>query len=189
MKLTIACVNYGDYLGMGDRYVDALRRSVSRHLSRPYEFVCLKDEGDWPGWWSKIELFRPGRFKGRVVFFDLDGVVTGNLDRFVENKGIIDLADWGWTTHTLCSTVMVWDGDEHRRIFDDFDWAVPQLYRGDQDWITAIGGWQILPKGFCCSYRYHAVRGIPRDCVHVSMHGRPKPHEITEGWVPATWDK
>ena len=187
MRLTVACVNHGNYLGRGDEYVRRMQSMVSRHLSQPHEFVVLRDEGALSGWWSKIELFRPGRFVGRVLYLDLDSVVVGSLDALVEQPGIIDLRDWGWVTDTLCSSVMVWDADEHRDIFDQFDWTIPHVYRGDQDWITHVGGWDKFAPPLCRSYRYHCVVRPPPGCVHVSMHGRPKPHEITTGWVPEAW--
>lgn len=184
--LTVACVNHGNYLGHGWQYVETLRRMVARNLSQPHEFVCLQDEGD-SGWWSKIELFRPGRFKGRVLYTDLDSVITGPLDELAEHKGIIDLHDWGWKTHTFGSGVMVWDAGEHADIFEKYTPNVRSLFRGDQDYITLLGGWQALPARLCRSYRYHCVKGVPEGCVHVSMHGTPKPHEIKTGWVPEVW--
>jgi len=44
--LTVACVNHGNYLGRGDQYVNTLHAMVRRNLSREFDFVCLKDEGD-----------------------------------------------------------------------------------------------------------------------------------------------
>ena len=187
MKLTIACVNHSNYQGRGAEYVARMQSMVAHHMSQPYDFAVLLDEGPYGGWWSKIELFRPGRFTGRVIYLDLDSVVVGPLDKLAAQPGIIDLHDWGWLTHTLCSSVMVWDVDEHREIFDDFEAPVTSEFRGDQDWITYLGGWDILPAPLCRSYRYHCVNGPPEGCVHVSMHGQPKPHEITDGWVPQAW--
>lgn len=187
MTLTVACVNHGDYLGRGEDYVRRLQSMVARNITQPYDFAVLQDEGGNAGWWAKIELFRPGRFTGRVLYLDLDSVVVGSLDTLVEETGIIDLHEWGWPIHTLCSSVMVWDGDEHREIFEQFDENVPKAFRGDQDWITHLGGWWPLRPQLCRSYRYHCVNKPPPGCVHVSMHGQPKPHEITSGWVPEVW--
>jgi hypothetical protein len=185
--ITVAVVNHGNYLGRGKQYVETMRAMVARNLTRPHQFVCLEDVGTYGGWWAKIELFRPGRFSGRVLYLDLDSVVVGPLDELVESKGIVDLLDWGWRHPTLCSSVMVWDGDEHAAVFERFTQAVPREFRGDQDWITHIGGWPSLPPHLCKSYRYHSVLMPPARCVHVSMHGNPKPHEIASGWVKQTW--
>lgn len=161
MNLTVACVNHGNYLGQGQRYVDTLRAMVSRHLQRKHDFVCLEDVGKYSGWWAKIELFRPGRFSGRVLYLDLDSVVVGDLTPIVDAKGIINLLDWGWQTPTLCSSVMCWDAGEHKSIFELFDVSVPQAFRGDQDWMTHLGGWKALPKGPCVSYRYESSLAPP----------------------------
>ncbi len=185
--ITVACVNQGNYLGLGDLYVEAMRSMVARFMKQDHLFVCLKDEGEEKGWWAKIELFRPGRFFGRVLYLDLDTVVVGNLDELVEHKGIIDLIDWGWKTHTLCTSTMVWDAGEHEEVFTKFDSSVKKRFRGDQDWITELGGWAVLPAHLCRSYRYHSVVKPPAGCAVVAMHGSPKPHEIQFGWVPEAW--
>lgn len=185
--LTVACVNYGDYLGRGADYVARMLSMVKRNLSEPFRFECLTDEGDLGGWWAKIELFRPGRFSGRVVYFDLDTVIVGDLAPLVAAPGIIHLDEWGWPAATLCSSVMVWDAGEHEQIWEKFSDEIPREYRGDQDYITELGGWERLPAHLCRSYRYHCVNKPPPGCVNVSMHGRPKPHEIASGWVPEAW--
>lgn len=190
--LTVACVNQGNYLGRGQEYVDKLRSMVSRNLSQPFKFVCIEEAKDrdgeeLTGWWTKIALFQPGRFAGRVLFFDLDTVITGSLDELSATKGIIDLVTWGWRTHTLCSSVMCWDAGEHEGIYNKYHSGIPKDFRGDQDWITHLGGWPILPAEFCASYRYHSRDRVPQKCVAVNFHGKPKPHEVKGGWVPKLW--
>lgn len=185
-SLTVVCVENGNYQGCGERYVDTLRAMVARHLSQPYEFVVHRDN-ERPGWWAKTALFRSGRFTGRILYLDLDSVITGPLDKLVEHKGIIHLTDWGWKTPTYGSGVMVWDAGEHSDVDTLYTPDVPARFVGDQDWITALGGWAALPAAMCCSYRYHCKVAPPAGCVVCSMHGRPKPHEITSGWVPEYW--
>lgn len=160
---------------------------VQRNLRQPFNFVCIEDVPGFSGWWTKIALFQPGRFTGRVFYSDLDSVITGQLDELVETKGVIDLHDWGWTTHTYGTGAMCWDAGEHKEIYEDYTPDVPQQFRGDQDWATHLGGWQALPAHLCRSYRYHAKKEPPPGCVHCSMHGEPKPHEIVGGWVPKAW--
>ena len=86
--LTIACVlrSGGDF---DAEYVERLRDGVAANLSLPHRFVCLSDievpcervalRHGWPGWWSKLELFE--QLKGRVLYFDLDTVIAGSLNR------------------------------------------------------------------------------------------------------------
>lgn len=184
--LTVACVNVGDYLGRGSQYVEKMRSMVSRHLSLPHRFECIT-ESDKSGWWAKTDLFAPGRFDGRVLYLDLDSVIVGSLDALAQSPGIIDLRDWGWKTATYCSAVMVWDAGEHEEIYRGFSDAVPEVFRGDQDWITHLGGWDALPAGIVTSYRYAARSAPPTGASVIQFHGRPKPHEIAEGWVPGAW--
>jgi hypothetical protein len=185
--ITVACVEWGNYEGRGDEYIEKLRGMVARNLAAAYRFVCLRPDIGLNGWWNKIELFRPGQFAGRVLYLDLDTVIVGALERLVRHKGLLHLADWGWTRNDYGSGVMVWDAGEHEEIYTRFDGTVPARFRGDQDWMTHLGGWAALPKGLNVSYRYHAKESPPAGAVTVSMHGRPKCHEITRGWVPEAW--
>lgn len=189
--VTVACVEWGDYLGRGTQYVRALASMVAANLVTPHRFVCLTDQPSRHpgiqtmqltpgriGWWNKLELFRPGIFAGRVLFLDLDSVITGPLDELVASKGIIHLSDWGWKMPVYGSGVMVWDAGEHAAIWvRDY----PGLYshhHGDQDWITRIGGWDRFPPQLARSYRYHCTEAVPEGCAVVSFHGEPKPHQV-----------
>lgn len=184
--ITVACVNVGNYLGRGEEYVARLRAMVARHLSLPHRFECITASNK-PGWWAKIDLFQPGRFTGRVLYLDLDTVIVGSLDELAQSKGILHLRDWGWTKNDYGSGVMVWDADEHEEIFERYDATVPTRFRGDQDWITHLGGWPALPKGWCVSYRYLSKVAPPAGASVICFHGQPKPHEVTTGWVPQHW--
>lgn len=184
--LTVACVNVGNYEGRGDEYVRRLRSMVDRHLSQPHRFECIT-QSDKPGWWAKIDLFQPGRFEGRVLYFDLDTVITGELDTLASHKGTVYLTDWGWKHNLYGNAIMVWDAGEHESVFRRYTPDVAKRLRGDNDWMFELGGWDRLPPGLNVSYRYHAKNGPPPGAVTVSLHGRPKCHEVTSGWVPEYW--
>ena len=93
--LTVACVYRTGGKLYSPRYVEILQAMVRRHLTVPYTFVCLSDDPNvpctripllmgWPGFFSKIELFRPGLFAGPVLYFDLDTVIHGPVDALAE---------------------------------------------------------------------------------------------------------
>lgn len=202
--MTIACVEHGDYQKHGRRYVSTLRSMVRRNTQQAHRFVCLTDEpGRHPGvecqllpsrekdglsgWWAKIFCFTPDRFEGRVVFLDLDVVITGSLDELAAHKGITHLGQWGWAKNDYGSAVMVWDGGEHSEIWSQYNSNVPHRFKGDQDWLTHLGGWDALPEGMTRSYRYHCKDGPPAGCAVCAMHGPDKPHLIESGWVPQAW--
>ena len=91
---TVACVlrSGGIYT---EEWVDRLRRDVAANLAIPHRFVCLTDmapdcetlplRDPWTGWWSKLELFRPGNFNGPVLYLDLDVIVVGDLTEIVSH--------------------------------------------------------------------------------------------------------
>jgi hypothetical protein len=186
LSLTVACVEWGNYLGRGEEYVEKLRAGVGRWLQLSHEFVCVRPEGELQGWWNKIELFRPGRFTGRVLYLDLDSVIVGQLDELAISPGIVYLKDWGWKKHVYGSGTMVWDAGDHEDIFRRFSPMVSEWFAGDQDWMTHLGGWAPLPAHLCRSYRYHCKDRPPADCSVVAFHGQPKPHEVG-GWVAEAW--
>lgn len=90
--LTVACVLSTPSLTYNENWVHRLKKSIEKHLSVPHRFVCLTNlphingvetqplTENLPGWWSKIELFKPGQLDGPVLFFDLDMMACGSLD-------------------------------------------------------------------------------------------------------------
>jgi uncharacterized Rossmann fold enzyme len=156
-----------------------------------------------PGYWQKIRLFSPDMpwAEGqRVVYFDLDVCITGRLEDLVERKGIA--RDHGWPTYN--SSVMVWDHGEHRDAWDRFHPDVmdmpgklvaPHLLPadvpngGDQEWLTEVGGWDLLSDDWCRSWRWDARCRTwpPEHCKVVIFHGQEKPADIADGWVPKLW--
>lgn len=185
--ITVACCHAGNYENRGVHYIETLRSMVARNLSEPYRFVVVEG-GPHEGWWTKVRLFEPGRFQGRVLYLDLDSVIVGPLDELAATKGIIGLRDWGWDRDVYGSGVMVWDAGEHAEIFARYTDDVPVKFRGDQDWMTSLGGWPTFPPGMVCSYRYHASKAPPEGVAVVAFHGRPKPHELMRGhWALEYW--
>jgi hypothetical protein len=207
---TIACV-----LRSGGRYtpewVLRLKRGLERHSSGPHRFVCLADvdvpnievlplrEG-WPGWWSKIELFRPGLLTGPTLYLDLDVVVTGDVaalfracDRFtmVHERGKADYFN---------SSAMAWEGDMGH-VFEAFrrdPTGHMERFRrhpriGDQAFISDLlvregraprTFGRVLGYDAIVSYKRDRCEGgpPPRACI-VNFHGTPKPCDLTTGWV------
>lgn len=162
-----------------------------------------------PGWWAKLALFSPDmpwRQGERVHYFDLDVAITGRLEDFIDAKGII--ADWHWTGANNTS-VMSWDHGEHRGAWDHFDPAflawdpgpiIPKewlpsyaksagdmeylMYASQQGWDP--DPWDHYPGDWFPSYR-SCIEWPSRGAKAVILHGRPKNHEITSGWVPNVW--
>jgi len=196
---------------VGDKYtaqdVLIVKHMVARHLSTPHRFRCLSDrEIDgvdtlipsevWPGWWSKLLLFKYA--EGQNLYLDLDVVVTGPLDGLVSRRLSMPM-NWAQSGYGGCqSSVMSW-GNRYRDLWAGFDPANitppenPEYsgayngLHGDQEYITKVlgapGGAWIDPMVGVYSYKYHCRKGLPDDATVVCFHGRPKPSEVSDAWV------
>lgn len=189
--LTVACVLKSG--GVYDAtWVARLKAGVARHLPAPHRFVALSDVGvpcerialehDWPGWWSKIELFR---LPGPVLAIDLDTVIVGDLwhvGQFVMSPdcGFVALRDF----YSFGSGVMAWGANSalparmyHRFAAEPARW---QELPGDQDFIEKqlkrepVQFWQQLFPGQFVSYKQHCRGGVPAGARVVYLHGKPK---------------
>lgn len=203
--ITIACVEHGDYQKRGAEYVRKLKAAVHRNVACEHRFVCLTDDpkrhpgvdcqmlpsrerDGLSGWFAKVYCFTPHRFEGRVVFLDLDVLVTGSLDELAAHKGITHLGQWGWAKNDYGSAVMVWDAGEHPEVWAKYNVNVPHRFRGDQDYLTQLGGWEALPEGMTRSYRYHCKDGVPGGCIVCCFHGPDKPHLLADDhWTRRYW--
>jgi hypothetical protein len=176
--VTVLCVKFGSKYG--PEYVEKLRNMVSRHLSIPYEFVCLTDhqhpiegvksiirpnEGYPKGWWHKVHMFDPSLgLKGRVLYMDLDVIIHSNINRLVigQEKRFMGIRDFNrkfnpnW--NILNSSVMSWPAGLHPDIFTTFktDPRKAQRLHGDQDWIWQVAKSRITfwPDRWILSYKW-----------------------------------
>lgn len=173
--LTIACVLSGGKYNKS--HVTRLRQMLVGRLNQSFEFVCI-DDSPFPGFWAKISLFEPGRFAGRVLYFDLDVTITGNLDDLANHeRPFVICRDWG--RFGFNSSVMSWDAGTADHLYTDFNESVMNLYRGDQDWITVKkADASTFPRNWCYSYRLGLKTGFPKDMKVCVYHGQPKSWDL-----------
>lgn len=208
----IVCVKEGALYG--PEYVNILANSVFRNLpeGQQGEFICFTDnaEGLDPcikirelppelkgrGWWNKLYLFKSGLFNdGDDIFFmDLDTVITGPLDEILAYKPekLTILRDFYRGSGSYQSSLMAWPANHYAYLWEDYICAgYPDIAGGDQAWIEqkleGAAIWQDLFPGKFVSYKVHCTKNIPRDSRVCIFHGRPRPHEVTSGWVPEVW--
>lgn len=194
-EITVACVlrSGGDYTA---EYVSRLRDAVAQHLAVPHRFVCLSDIdvpcervpllNNWPGWWSKLELFRPGLFHGPVLYFDLDTIVQGDITPLARQACQFAMLTDFCQPRQLASGVMLFRGD-FRALHDNWQPSRERLYRtrarwGDQGWIAeqlAVEPkrLQALVPGLIASYKTGTPAEL-RAAAVVCFHGNPRPHEV-----------
>lgn len=208
-RTVVACVlKSGGYFDQ--KYVLNLKSMVSKHITVPYEFVCLTDvtingcktillQDQLVGWWSKLELFRPGLFDCDVaIYFDLDTLIMENIDELLKlNQGFYGLRPWNLANRAkgqTASGVMVWQPGQFDFIYKGFNLADINNGKTDQGYITTAlrsNGiqWKALQDHISGirSYKRECRNGPPSGTRVVCFHGRPRVHECQDKWVKEVW--
>lgn len=216
--LSVACVHKrGSVAYDRNDYVGALADAVARNLAMPHRFVCLTDavsvpdgveriplRHGWRGFWSKVELFRPGLFDGPVMYLDLDTIVCGDITDVANADSPLALS-WDMKRGWVNSSFMRWSVDlsfvyetlagalDPARVMGEFEsggrW-------GDQGFLQtsleARGiGWNWIQDLFPERISWHppASRDLPAaPGTSISLwYGHPKPHEIHSDFVATHW--
>jgi hypothetical protein len=207
---SIACVKWGRRYSAD--YVNILAGMCRRNISADtaYRFICFTDDATGidagielrplpegvERWWNKLALFAPGAFDDgeRVLFFDLDTVITGPIDELLAYDGPFAGLENVYEPEELQSSVMAWRAGDYNEVWTRWNAeGRPRMPDGDQEWIDLVirdKRWLqgILPGAFM-SYKLDAgPRGGPAEETKVVFfHGRPKPHQCDDEWVKRIW--
>ena len=153
---------------------------VARHMTIPYEFVCLTDDltpiegvrsivqpnvGYARGWWHKVHMFDPTLpIEGRILYFDLDVVIHNNIDKLgnTHTSEFMGIHDFNRTFYNnwinLNSSVMAWNHRTQNHIWNQFKTNQNEALRlhGDQDWIwrTSKDRISFWPNDWIQSYKW-----------------------------------
>lgn len=221
-EIHVVCVKWGDKYPSS--YVNRLYGMVGRNLSLSHTFHCLTEKSagihegvnilplpdtDYEGWWIKLMLFQQDFFglRGRIIYLDLDVVITGNIDFLAEdNAGLSIIKNWSrnrmWNSSVMSFTIgslyQVWD-EFKASSYED----LKVKYRGDQEWIYFIipeakmysSTWVVSYKKSCRSryggwLRHIGVKlkapsfceaELPADARIVVFHGFPNPEDVMNG--------
>lgn len=211
VPLTVVCV-YSPGAGFTDEYVTRLKSAVEKNCSVPHRFVCITNSNlanvetikratAWRNWWIKLELFRPGLFKGPVVYFDLDTLILNDItDILTYPHDFSCPTNWkGGETH-ISSAIMAWDGREDlSHIYGGFHTSMIIEYEqqwtrwGDQGFIQdtlsrPFTSLQRLFPGRIVHYKSHCIGTTkefpgkaPKGASIVCFSGTPRPHELN--WI------
>ena len=232
--INCACLIHGNLYDW--TYVERLESMLRRHLSPEVKLhVYTESDRDVPdhmikhsliewdikkprrGWWYKLQLFNPEHFSGSMLYFDLDTVITGNIDWIWQLKSRYFWAVrdfkylWKPKYYGANTSVMWWDvpafsyvwNSTKNRNLDD----LVRRYHGDQDFVTDMipqeqrrcfdtewvksWRWQCLDGGYDFHQRRHIAPGsgtkITPDTSVLVFHGSPKPSEIQDRTVAEHW--
>lgn len=193
----------GDYTR---EYVERLAASLTPQFG---PVLCLTDDFElvsdpcsglvayhmfdqFPGWWSKIEMFRVFSDMGcRFLYFDLDTVITGRIDISALNGVKFAMLSDFYKPERPASGVMYWEGD-FSFLYDGFEPSRMYEFKtadrwGDQGYIAEKLSergidperLQNLLPGTFASYKASTPAQKAGASV-ICYHGRPRPHET--GW-------
>lgn len=230
-----ACVIHGQAYSW--TYVDKLYSMLTRNFSFPVRLHVFTESSrtvqspyikhdliDWPGihgprkaWWYKIQMFNSDYFQGRLLYFDLDVVITGNLDWILQSNPAYfwTIRDfkymWKPSWEGLNSSVMYWDTTKFERVWRNFEQqpidTITKAYNGDQDYITAmipVTERKNFDECYVKSWRWHIKDGgldqktklykrpqagsvLLPGTSIVIFHGKPKPHEVQDTLTETHW--
>jgi hypothetical protein len=189
-------------------YVDRLQRGLER-FALGARLVCLSDcvvpceriplKYDWPGWWSKMELFRPD-VPGSFLYIDLDTIPVGDMTAILSVTHLTMLRDF-YHPERRASGVMYLPMFARRRVWDAWSSCPDEKMKtyqmgGDQLFLASVLGdhaqtWQDVLPGQVVSYKEHVLcnrfpRGtdlkgtVPENARLVCFHGKPRPRDV--GW-------
>lgn len=201
--------------GYDASWVAKLRDGVARNIDRPHRFRCLSDievpceriqlQHDWPGWWSKVELFRAGVIERPTLYLDLDTVIVSpmQLNGLLQGGPDFAMLQSFWQADMVGSGVMFFSGDNvPHHIYEKFV-KQPEAYIrhykrnasgpyvGDQAYIWDCMKHEVprindyLPG--IKSYKMHCIKRLPEDASIVCFHGSPKLPDVDHDWIRKCW--
>ena len=216
MTNDIVCIWSGEKSRFPVEYVYKLKNMVYRNVTGDNRFICLthnpeliEDEDVIPvrlpdetiaGSWNMIQLFHGYDFlSDRLVYFDLDTVILGNIDDLVNSEsGFYVLYDFGMKKPTFGGAVKVFN-QKYRWIWDLFQKDKNDIMKKQKRSDLWYGGlitrshtdikWiQDEYPGQYESYKINLKRGEPHSNTRVvCFHGSPMPHEVKNKFVRENW--
>ncbi|TKI04674.1 hypothetical protein [Martelella alba] len=131
MKIVSVLRSGGDY---DERHV----RWLYSQLPGGYEKICLSDVAikgvetlplttNFPGWWSKLELFNPEKIDDDIFYLDLDVVIVGDITDILENEKLTMLSDFYNPLKTHNSAIMRIPHQHKYLVWETFN-RFPELF-------------------------------------------------------------
>lgn len=189
----------GDYK---EKHVEWLQKQIDLPI------ICITDSKlsmknvtsiplkyDWKGWWCKMEMFRPDLNIGNFLYTDLDTVfLNGMPEEYKELNSTVVLDDISIVYRDRMNSGFmfihernkeeIWKGfiGDPRAIMDRYRAAGDQGYLNE--YLHHAKKWQELFPGHLASYKTSAQHGLKGTERVIVFHGKPRPWEVIERWIP-----
>lgn len=199
-KVTIVCFWWNNWCGKhGPKYVSNLYESLKKHTTVPFNFVCLTDNPDKlkaphqkfePIYkWNLNKLQAYHLNSERIITIDLDTIILKNIDFILTDSD-------PFTTNETFKQKYQCDGgivsctkkygQSLLKTLEDNKKIVESITKGSErffyrKYVKKPQFWQQKYSGIY-SYKHHCKDKIPEDARIIHFHGRPRPHEVMEGY-------
>jgi hypothetical protein len=185
-------------------WVYRMKRSIEKNTTVPFRFFCLTNENlpgietiplvNPNGWWAKMELCRPD-IKGRVHYLDLDTIITGNIDFFLNETESLLYEDWLYEDQKE-SAVFVLNEEERKTVWDFWS-KDPRFHMfnffGDGRVYNftigkSLGTIQGKHPGKLFTWKKTDKKSLQPGCKILSFSGKPKPNDFSDDhWIKKYW--
>jgi hypothetical protein len=217
--INIVCFKWGTLFSA--EYVNKLYNAVERNVTVPHTFTCFTENPEGvecntqpflnalPTWWYIIGLFnRDHGFEGKVLYMDLDTVITGNIDHIISLDTDFAITEDFYRPKGLQTTFIMWKPEWGYYLWDKYLQVAPSnpgphFMRGTNGFIetyTKDKDVDIFQDEFpseFISYKVHIkdkhkrMRDLPGNidtAKIICYHGKPRPHEMRNlVWMKEHW--
>jgi hypothetical protein len=201
-----------------ESHVVHLHRNLLNVLGNgTFDFWCLSDMApsfntiplteNLHGWWSKLELFKPGQFQEQVFYLDLDTIVLKDFRDMFEYDGNLCLIKDFYHPHLSQTGIMLFNPEHTTKIWDLYRQyrekgvtfnrkRIRPFIRGDGPFVQAAipehDFFHDLWPGKVVSFKVHCRKGkkfigFPEDAAIVCFHGQPRPWETGLYYSEEDW--
>ena len=229
-----ACVIHGQMYSWN--YVERLHNMLVRHITPGVRLHVYTESNrgipdtmikhalpDWSiggpkkSWWYKLQVFNPEHHQGPLLYFDLDTVITQNIDWIwqLNLQHFWTVRDfkylWRPASYNINTSVMWFNTMRFAHVYRDFvsndmD-QIMRRHHGDQDYVSEVitqeqrrfldtervksWRWQALDGGYNFNHRrYHSPGTGTQITDKTSLlifHGKPKPAEVQDPAILQHW--
>jgi hypothetical protein len=203
-----------DDVDLAKIYVNNLYNGVRRNLNKDYKFILFSNDIEdgldphveirkfqpmsWTGCNPKLYVHSPDAgLEGRVLTFDLDTIIVGDLTNFAEYDGAFTTRMEPDRRRVTAGDLLGFEAGETYQLWENYKniSKYAEKYQGDEREIYKLLWkhllyWQEEIPGQLVSYKGNVrpnQNRLPRNARIVSAHGKPRPHEINAEWIKSCW--